>query len=338
MKKKVTISVIIPVRTITDYVKETVSFLRKQTFKSFEIIVVTDKKEKLAGATVIGSGEPTPAYKRNLAAKKAKGQILAFLDDDSYPSENWLLAAKSVFGEDNNISAVCGPALTPPTDNFYQKVSGIVWSSWLGSGGAGTYRNQIMKRREVEDFPSVNLLIRKKDFFSVGGFDINHWPGEDTKLCLDLIKKGKKIIYDPEILVFHHRRPVFSAHLKQVSRYALRRGLFARIFPETSFKIGYFVPSFFAYGLVFGFLASFFNSQIKFIFNGALILYLLLLYLTALKVFFREKNILLALAVMPAIAATHLVYGFLFPWGYLQKEIKPIPHEIDLKKKTYIGG
>jgi len=344
MKKKIIVSVIIPVRTITPYVRETVGHLRQQTAKDFETIIVTDKKEKLSEVTVIGSGEPTPAYKRNLGAKKAKGQVIAFLDDDSYPSKDWLKNAEALFSDQSlitnnrSLAAVCGPALTPPADNFFQKVSGLVWGSWLGSGGAGTYRNRVMKRREVRDFPSVNLLIRKKDFFSVGGFDINHWPGEDTKLCLDLIKRGKKIIYDPEILVFHHRRPVFSSHLKQVSRYALRRGLFARIFPETSFQVGYFIPSFFTYGLILGFLASFFNSQIRFIFNGALVLYLSLLFITALIVFFREKNVLLALAVMPAIAATHLVYGFLFPWGYLQRELKTVPREIDLKKKAYLGG
>jgi len=334
-------SVIIPVRTITPYVKETVSFLRKQTEKDFEIIIVTDNKEKIAGAKTLASGEPTPAYKRNFGASKAKGEFLAFLDDDSYPSKDWLENAEALFSDQSlnrKVAAVCGPTLTPATDNLLQKASGLVWSSWLGSGGAGVYRNKVMPRREVEDFPSVNLLVRKKDFDKIGGFDINHWPGEDTKLCLDLIKLGKKIIYDPRVLVYHHRRAVFLPHLKQISRYALRRGHFARIFPETSFRIGYFLPSIFAYGLIFGLLAIFFFPAIRWLFFLLLGVYFLLLLLSGLKILYEEKNIFLAFLVMTAIFLTHLTYGLLFPIGYLQKEIKTKPHAVDFKKKIYMGG
>jgi len=334
-------SVIIPVRTITPYVKETVSFLRKQTEKDFEIIIVTDNKEKIAGAKTLASGEPTPSYKRNFGASKAKGEFLAFLDDDSYPSKDWLKNAEALFSDQSlnqEVAAVCGPTLTPATDNLLQKASGLVWSSWLGSGGAGVYRNKVMPRREVEDFPSVNLLVRKKDFDKIGGFDINHWPGEDTKLCLDLIKLGKKIIYDPRVLVYHHRRAVFLPHLKQISRYALRRGHFARIFPETSFRIGYFLPSIFAYGLIFGLLAIFFFPVIRWLFFLLLGVYFLLLLLSGLKILYEEKNIFLAFLVMAAIFLTHLTYGLLFPIGYLQKEIKTKPHAVDFKKKIYMGG
>ena len=337
-------SVIIPVRTITPYVKETVSFLQKQTEKDFETLIVTDRKEKIAGAKTLASGEPTPAYKRNFGASKARGEFLAFLDDDSYPSKDWLKNAEALFSDQSpitnsrSLAAVCGPTLTPATDNLLQKASGLVWSSWLGSGGAGVYRNKVMPRREVEDFPSVNLLVRKADFNKIGGFDINHWPGEDTKLCLDLIKLGKKIIYDPKILVYHHRRAVFLPHLKQISRYASRRGHFARIFPETSFRIGYFLPSIFAYGLVFGLLAIFFFPAIRWLFFLLLGVYFLLLLLSGLKILYEEKSVFLAFLVMAAIFLTHLTYGFLFPVGYFQKEIKTKPHAVDFKKKIYMGG
>jgi len=104
---KILTSIIIPVRTITPYVRETVDHILKQSEKRLEIIIVTDQPEKLEGTKIIASGEPTPAYKRNLGAKVAKGEILAFLDDDSYPAKDWLMSALSVFGESKNITAVC---------------------------------------------------------------------------------------------------------------------------------------------------------------------------------------------------------------------------------------
>lgn len=331
-------SVIIPVRTITPYVRETVSYLKKQTEKGFEILIITDEKENLAGATIIASGNPTPSFKRNLGAKMAKGKILAFLDDDSYPDKKWLEKALKVFEEELSIVGVCGPTLTPAADSIYQKASGWVWAIKLGSGGAGVYRNRIMERREVDDFPSVNLLVRKKNFWEVNGFDINHWPGEDTKLCLDLVQAGGRIIYEPGVLVYHHRRPVFLPHLKQISRYAKRRGYFARVFPQTSFRIGYLLPSLFTYGLIVGAVASLFSPLIRLSYSLLLIAYSILLFTSGIEVFIKEKNVYLSFLVMCSIFLTHLTYGFLLPIGYFQKDIKTVPHKIDRKKKVYLGG
>jgi len=330
------ITVIIPVRTITEYVKETVSHLMKQSEKRFEVIIVTDQKEKINGAKVISSGEPTPSYKRNLAAKTAKGKILAFLDDDSFPDKDWLKNALKIFK--NHCSGVCGPTLTPPSDSIYQKVSGYILSSWIGSGGAGLYRNKVMPRREVDDYPSVNLLIKKEVFFKVGGFDVNHWPGEDTKLCLDIVKDGGKIIYDPSVLVYHHRRAVFLPHLRQISRYAQRRGYFSKNFPETSLRLGYFLPSFFSYGMIFGFIFSFYSPVLSKIYLIALLIYVFMLFLSGLEVFFKEKKIIYLLLTMAGIFLTHLTYGLIFPFGLFEKNIKTIPHRIDEKSGRYVGG
>lgn len=320
-------SIIIPVKKINDHLrKETIPALLKQTYKNFEIIILPDKKtkEKFVKTRIVPTWSKTgPADKRDIGAKKAKGEILAFLDDDSYPDKNWLKEAIRVFGENKKITGVCGPSLTPPHNNLCEKASGYVWSTWLGSGGAGTYRCAIGQRREVDDFPTVNLLIRKKDFWQIGGFDSHFWPGEDTKLCLDLTKKlKKKIIYDPKPLVYHHRREVFGPHLKQISRYAIHRGHFARILPGTSFRIGYFIPTFFSLGLIFGLFLFFAHPVFKFFYLGSLSLYLVLILVTAFQVYLKEKNIKLALLIIPSIFITHIVYGFLFIKGFFSSSLK----------------
>lgn len=332
-----TVSIVIPVRICTDYLRETIAHLRRQKYKKFELLVVTDNKENIDGAKVIASGAPGPAYKRNLGARIARGNILAFLDDDSYPSANWLGNALRLFARSDDICGVCGPCLTPPNDDTRQKASGWVWASWLGSGGAGLYRNRISQRREVDDYPSVNLLIRKKDFVRVGGFDIRHWPGEDTKLCLDLTKKlGKKIIYDPGVLVYHHRRQIFRDHLQQIKRYAQRRGFFAKKFPETSFRLGYLMPTIFIFGLVVGGIFSFLWPHFRPFYILAIAVYLFLVFLAGLEVFYKEKNLYLSLLSIAAIFLTHLWYGFWWPIGYSQKDMGVTPHRV--RKNRYIGG
>ncbi|MGB9707024.1 MAG: glycosyltransferase [Microgenomates group bacterium] len=336
------VSIIIPVKEINDYLRlETIPAILGQTYKNFEVIILPDRltKEKFADKRIkIVPSWPKlgPADKRDLGARKAKGEILAFLDDDSYPAKNWLTNALKIFTSKSlnfsSIAAVCGPTLTPPHNNLRQKASGFVWSTFFGSGGAGNYRCAIKPRREVDDYPTVNLLVRKNDFWQVGGFSSRYWPGEDTKLCYDLVYKlGKKIIYDPGVLVYHHRREVFGPHLKQISRYALHRGHFARIMPKTSLRIGYLTPTLFVLGLVGGPVLIFLGKNLQFyllarifafIYFLAIFLYLGGLIFTAWDVYRQEKNYKVALLVIPAILATHLVYGVLFIKGFLTPCLK----------------
>lgn len=319
MTKKIEFSIIIPIRVENDYLRETLSHLKKQTFKNFEVLVITDKISK----------NPNPAFKRNLGAKLSKGNYLAFLDDDSYPHRNWLKNAFKIINKYKNITAVCGPCLTPPKDNIYQQASGLVWGSFLGSGGAGTYRNKIAKARFVDDFPSVNLIVNKEDFFKVKGFDTHHWPGEDTILCLNLTKKlNKKILYHPSIKVYHHRREVIKKHLQQITRYALHRGLFARIYPENSRKIGYFLPSIFFLYIITLPLSKFYYP---------LYLYLILLFINLLINLF-TNSLICSLLAMITIPATHLYYGFLFIKGFFSKNLDFQSHQVNKKTGKYIGG
>lgn len=325
--KKPIFSIIIPVRTETDYLKETLRYLSKQSFKLFEILVITDKISKTSN----------PAQKRNFGARIAKGKYLAFLDDDSYPKNDWLKNALVQLESDSKIVAVCGPCLTPKNDNIFQQASGLVWSSFLGSGGAGSYRNNIFKKRFVDDFPSVNLIIKKDDFNKIGGFNTHHWPGEDTILCMDLVYKlGKKILYHPSIIVFHHRREVVFKHLKQITRYALHRGNFARIYPKTSLKIGYFLPSLFLIYLfllpVLFFVFKFYLIAIPFL------IYELALLLTFIIFLFKKNKFYISFLATITIPLTHIYYGFLFLIGFLKPNLDFEPHKINKKTGEYVGG
>ncbi len=330
------VSIVIPVKEINDFIrKETLPAILKQTYKDFEVIIVTDKasREKFAKTKIIPSWPKTgPADKRDLGVQGAKGDIVCFLDDDSYPDKNLLKNAIKIFEEDKNITGVCGPNLTPPHNNVLQKASGYVWSTWLGSGGAGSYRCNVCERREVDDFPTVNLLVKKDDFLKVGGFDSHFWPGEDTKLCHDLVYKlGKKIIYDPGVLVYHHRREVFKPHLVQIGRYAVHRGHFARILPKTSLRLGYLIPSLFVLWLFGGlfliflleiFQLCFVSIPLFFLYLLTIGLYFILLLTTSFQVYLKERNYKLALLVIPSIFITHLVYGFLFIKGFFLKKLE----------------
>ncbi|MDD2482702.1 MAG: glycosyltransferase [Candidatus Shapirobacteria bacterium] len=320
-------SVIIPVRKTNEYLQETISKLKKQSFKNFEVLIITDKV----------SGSANPSEKRNLGAQKAKGEYLVFFDDDSYPHKNYFKNALKLVENNPKFAAFCGPCLTPPKDNLYQKASGLVWGSWLGSGGAGIYRNSIQKARFVDDYPSVNLIVKKNDFNLAGGFDVSFWPGEDTVLCLNLVKNlNKKILYNPSLIVYHHRRSVILPHLQQITRYAVQRGFFVKKFPETSLKIGYFIPSFFVFYLIILIInLLIFNYYLLYI---PLYLYLSILFFTLLIFLSKKNNLKVSLLATITIPITHLYYGILFLHGLFKKEVKFKAHAFNKKTGKYIGG
>jgi glycosyltransferase involved in cell wall biosynthesis len=333
MKPKV--SIIIPLKKIIAWTEEeTVPAILNQTYSNFEIIILPDRKttKKFAKTKVISTWPKLgPADKRDIGVKNASGEIVAFIDDDAFPDKNWLKNAINYFKKDN-ICAVCGPGLTPDSDSLFSKVSGWMWASWLGSGGAGRYRCWPGKKRIVDDFPTFNLIVRKNDYKKIGGFDSDFWPGEDTKLCHDLVYKlGKKIVYDPKVFVYHHRRDIFLKHLKQAGRYGLHRGYFVKILPKTSKRLGYFGPMIFSLGLIMGPLVwilfkllnlYFLASLTAFLYLFSIFVYITLLLFSGLWVYFKSKKILEAVLTVPTIFVTHLFYGLMFIKGINKKIVK----------------
>ncbi len=327
MPATLTFSIVIPTKKINDcLIKETIPYILNQSYQNFELIILPDKKgnRRFPKTKVIETYPHVgPAIKRDIGAQKSKGQILAFLDDDAFPEKDWLKNSLKYFQKKNEIAAVCGPGVTPPNNSLWQKASGWIWSTWLGAGGAGVYRCVPKDKKEVDDFPTFNLLVRKDDFLKVGGFDSHFWPGEDTKLCLDLVYKlGKKIIYDPKILVYHHRRPLFKSHLKQVGNYGLHRGHFVRVLPQTSARIGYLAPVIFTIGLIAGFFLSFIHPLFLLIYASAILTYGLLLIREGILIYLRENNLRLVFLVIVGIFLTHVWYGLRFIQGYLTKNLK----------------
>lgn len=316
--KNMFVSIVIPTKDINNYIKESISHILNLDYRNFEIIVLPDFeiKEIFEKTKIVPTGKIGPAEKRNMAIKFTSGEILAFLDDDAYPQRDWLSKAVAYFRY-SNVAAVGGPAVTPETNSFGEKVSGAVFLSKLSGANPERYIS-IGKAKEVDDWPSVNLLVRKKDFLEIGGFDCAYWPGEDTKLCLDIKRKlGKKIIYDPAVSVWHHRRRGLSQHLGQIGNYGIHRGFFAKKFPENSFKLKYFVPSFFLIFVLLGWIMLFLSYPFRLAYLLIWTAYISSLATSALYIYIKTREVKVSLAAIPYIFLTHLYYGWRFIQGFV---------------------
>ena len=313
------VSIIIPVKEWNSNLDECLSNCQKLDYPDFEIILLPDNPIKVPYKyiKVIPTGAIGPSEKRDLGIKQSSGDLIAFIDDDAYPVRSWLTSAVKHF-ENPEVGGVGGPAVTPSGDNIWQKASGAVYESYLASAQY-IYRYLPRKMRDEDDYPTVNFIVPREIIDKIGGFDNLYWPGEDTVLCLKITHELKKrIIYDPSVLVYHHRRELFKGHLKQVGNYALHRGFFVKKFPQTSLRPGYFVPSAFVLWLFAGGILSFFFRSAAFVYLSLMGIYTVALLIEGIK----RKSFKLGTLTIAGIFVTHVLYGINFIRGLAAKELK----------------
>jgi glycosyltransferase involved in cell wall biosynthesis len=316
------VSIIVPLHRPTPAFRRCVEQVRAVSADRHELIVVSDRPlEGLppdARLVVTGADEDTsPAEKRDAAVAVASGEICAFLDDDAYPAADWLVRALERF-HDPTVAAVGGPGLTPPDSSFRERAGGAFYESPFGSGKLRLRFKSLGGPRPVDDWPAYNLFVRTSALAAVGGWASNFYGGEDTKLCLALRRAGYRILYDPGVIVYHHRRPIFSAHLRQIGNVGRHRGYFVRAFPETSARLTYFLPAVALAGAVAGAAAALADRRAR-----AAMAALAGIAASAIAgQALREGEDPRVAAVLPSVvAASHAVYGAQFLRGLATRRL-----------------
>lgn len=316
------VSIIIPLYIETEYFHEAVRKCLELDYLNFEVLIGVDQQSKIGFSDKrvkvfkTGFKRTGPGEKRDIGIINAKGEFIAFLDDDSYPAKDWL--KKAVFvKKEKNVVAVCGPGLTPPGDSFWQKITGAILASPLGSGPY-SYRFKRETSRFVDDYPAYNLLVDRNALLRVGGFGTKFYGGEDTALCLKLINAGEKILYHPDIVVYHHRRKFPFEYIKQVGNVGLHRGYFVKRYPQTSLRLSYFSPAILTLllpVLVYLILANNF-------FLPWMVLFSAILYMIIVIFSLRENSFIIGFLLPCALLVSHVSYGYQFIKGLLVAKLE----------------
>jgi GT2 family glycosyltransferase len=221
------LSIVVPTFRRPDLLARCLDALVHQTLDSYEVIVADDAaldstREKVEGLKarapvryVSLTGSNGQAASRNAGWGAARGEVVAFTDDDTIPDPGWAAAGLGAFDRDPTLAAVTGRTEVPlpprPTD-YERNESGLA----------------------TAEFITANCFVRRSVLEEVGGFDERFriaWR-EDSDLHFELIERGMKIVKVPEAVVVHPVRPAPWGVSLRMQRKVRYEALLAKKHPQ----------------------------------------------------------------------------------------------------------
>ncbi len=231
-----TVSVIICTRDRPAQLELCLRGVAAQTHKPLEVVVVdsvprNSQARMIAldyGARYVIAPRPGAGRARNRGAREARGDILAYVDDDALPEPNWLEELLHGF-EDGAVAAVMGRAVAFHDDPEMRQLCALLQGSeadqvisidrdtphafeMAAFGGAGN---------------GMNMAFRRSLLKTWRGFEERLGPGlpltgEELLAYAEWIDGGHRILYLPSAVVRHptHGSPesLRSRYLKERSR------------------------------------------------------------------------------------------------------------------------
>ena len=142
----------------------------------------------------------------NQAAKKAVGDYIFFLNNDTKVTDGWLSSLLNLMDGDESIG-MAGSKLIYP-DGRLQEAGGIIWSDgsgWNYGRLDDPEKPQYNYVKEVDYISGAAIMIRRSLWEEIGGFDERFAPAycEDSDLAFEVRKHGKRVVYQPKSVVVH---------------------------------------------------------------------------------------------------------------------------------------
>jgi len=221
--KKKLATIIIPIYNKKEFTLEMLCYLFSNTNYPYEIIIIdnnsTDnseiaikeffkqqKPENVSGIYIKNAENKGFSIANNQAAKIAKGEYLCFLNNDTLPQKNWL--TELVKCHERNKAGITGAKLLIPGEGIIQH-AGIEFDRFKYPYhihyGKQANAKEVCIDKERSGVTGACILVTKKEFLEIGGFDENYWLGwEDVDLGNRYRELGKKIWYANKSVLYHY--------------------------------------------------------------------------------------------------------------------------------------
>jgi len=213
-----------------DFLKILFPSLLKTNYEKFEVILVDNassdgsieyirdnfKDERI---TIIRNDKNYgPASARNIGFKKAMGEYIAFLDNDTEVDSEWLMELVKAFENDHKIAVAQCKLLNMVQRNRFDHAG-----DYFNSLGFLEERSkqcidegQFNKVEEILSAKSAAVMIKSPIYKELGMFDETYFIFmEETDFCFRVCLRGYKVIFVPKAIVWH----AFHTPLKEFKRY-----------------------------------------------------------------------------------------------------------------------
>lgn len=207
MSARPVVSVVIPTRNRVQSLHETIRTLRDQTLEAsdYEVIVVDDGSTpsvslppSVGGAalTLVRLEGVERSAARNAGAQAARGEVLAFVDDDMTVGRDFLRAHLAAHGQWRRALVVGsvrlpGEMLERPFGRFREE---------LERRGVPLKRGVIQSKNFCT---AQNMSISRRGFQELRGFDEGLVSAEDQDFALRHSERGGVIVFAPEATAIH---------------------------------------------------------------------------------------------------------------------------------------
>lgn len=267
-----------------------------------------------------------PSVQRNFGLRQASGDLVYFLDDDSVAQPGILRRAIQHF-RDPSVKIVGGPNLCPADAPFIEQVFALVLASWLAFGPSRARYAAVGKVRVSGEKELIlcNMVARRAELLELGGFNEALYPNEENALMDDLQKRGGRLLYDPDLVVYRRPRPNLRAFCRMLMTYGRGRAEQFRVLPTLG-SAPNFVPPLFCVYLVSFWLLGWLGAV-------PLALYVVIVLIQTMLLL-PQGGCLRSLCAMPLLVVSHIFYGLGFWRGLFTKlkvgdKLPPPPVELE---------
>lgn len=201
--------------------------------ESLEIIIVDDGSKENIGdrlrlfpcRIITNPTSRGASFARNQGAKDARGEILAFLDDDCVAEKTWLRELV-VYFQWQRVGGVGGFV-----DGYAQSTLLSRYEKTFSSLNLG---NHILFSGDQSRLymPTCNFLVRKSIFDQLGGMKESLRIGEDVDFCWRMQNENHCLWYIPAGTVKHKHRRNLGMMLKRRYDYGTSEALLLTLHPD----------------------------------------------------------------------------------------------------------
>lgn len=231
------ISAVVCVHNGAPWIRECLGGLTRLNYPDYEVIVVDDGSTDATAAIVqefdvrfIRTRNEGLSNARNTGIAAADGEIVAFIDADAWPDEDWLTHLALAF-ESTDAAGVGGPNIAPP---------GVSVKAACIANAPGGPVHVLRTDREAEHIPGCNMAFRKSALEAIGGFDpIFRVAGDDVDVCWRMQERGWTLGFAPAAVVWHHPRDSIGAFVRQQRGYGAAEALLEAKWPQKYNAVGH---------------------------------------------------------------------------------------------------